>query len=507
MARRKSVDLEKASRKSLPHNNEAEKNVLGSMIRSSNKLSEAFGALEVEDFYPENENHRAIFGAMYRLYSKGQPVDVTTLVNELTNSRELEVSGGVDYLLELSESVISFTNFNQYVRIVQEQALLRKYLVSMEEIIDEYYDNDIDDPSTFVGLSHKKLTTISDKRKTGDFQTAQQVSGDLAKEIGELKEATSDDTVTGIPTGYPRLNRYTHGFQKGEFIVLAARPGVGKTALALNLAYNAAMRNVPVAYFSLEMPAKMLFKRLAAAESNVQFNSLITGFGLNRNNARLRLIEACKRLATARFYVDDTSGINLLDLEAKIKTLYNKEPDLGLVVVDYMGLVTTNMKGKNDSRQLEMQMISQTLKKLALELHISIIGVAQLNRKVEDRPGGEPQLSDLRESGSLEQDADIVLLLHEPKISLEGENSNSKKSIFDKSADAVNKAQDQVAKKDGGPDTSIVNVIIAKNRSGNQGKVPLLFRKNYCKFDSPSTESENELASLESERITYFAHD
>lgn len=506
MARKSKNEIEKSTRKSLPHNTEAEKAVLGAMIRSPSKLIDGFAQLTEEDFYPENENHRVIFSAMLRLNQKSVPIDTQTIIDELMNSRELEVSGGADYLLELTDSVVTFANFNHYVRIVQEQALLRKFLVKMEEITNEYYTSDINDISTFVGESNNSLTKIADKRKTGDFQSAKDVSETLAKEIENLKEATTDDTVTGTPTGFPRLNKFTHGFQKGELIVLAARPGVGKTAFALNLAYNAAVRGKPVAYFSLEMPANTLFKRLASAEANVPFNSLITGFGLSRNNARLKLNEACRRLSSTKFYVDDTSGIQLLDLVAKIKTLHNREPELALVVVDYMGLVNTNIKNKSESRQLEVQLISQTLKKLALELMVPIIGVAQLNRKVEDRPGGEPQLSDLRESGSIEQDADIVLLLHEPKVSLEGETP-TKKNIFDKSSQAVDKLQDQVAKRDGGPDTSIVNVIIAKNRSGSQGKVPLLFRKQYCKFDSPTQESETQLVELEKERITYINHD
>lgn len=495
-----------ADRKSLPHNTEAEKAVLGAMIRSSSKLSDGMGALTEDDFFEVNKNHRAIFSAMFRLYQRSIPVDTQTLVDELINSKELEVSGGAEYLLELVDAVVTFANFNHYVRIIQDQAILRRFLQSIERIQNDYYKKDIGNVSDFLGQSEKELREIAERRKVGDFQDAKNVSSALKKEFENLKEATSDDTVTGTPTGFRKLNQLTHGFQKGEFIVLAARPGVGKTALALNLAYNAASRgNRPVGYFSLEMPATTLFKRLVSNESHVRFDSLLTGYNLSKNNARLKIMQACESLSKMKFYVDDTSGIQLLDLAAKVRTLYNKEPDLGLIVVDYIGLVTTNMKNKAD-RHLEVQQVSQTLKKLALELKIPIIGVAQLNRKVEDRPGGEPQLSDLRESGSIEQDADIVMLLHEPKIVADEEKSE-KKSIFDKSAEKVNAAQDQVAKKEGGPSTTIVNVIIAKNRSGKTGKVPLLFSKDYCRFDSPSSESESEIAALESERISYFNHD
>ncbi|MCR5332434.1 MAG: replicative DNA helicase [Bacilli bacterium] len=492
--------------KSLPHNTEAEKAVLGAMIRSASKLSDGMGALVEEDFFEENKNHRAIFSAMARLYKRSVPVDTQTLVDELINSKELEVSGGVQYLIELVDSVVTFANFNHYVRIIQDQAVLCRFLKSIARIENDYHKKDIGNVSDFLAQSEKELREIAELRKVGDFMDAKKVSSILSQEFEQLKEATTDDTVTGTPTGFRKLNQLTHGFQKGEFIVLAARPGVGKTALALNLAYNAASRgNRPVGYFSLEMPATTLFKRLVSNESHVRFDSLLTGYNLSKNNARLKIMQACESLSKMKFYVDDTSGIQLLDLVAKVRTLYNREPDLGLVVVDYIGLVNTNLRNKAD-RHLEVQLVSQTLKKLALELKIPIIGVAQLNRKVEDRPGGEPQLSDLRESGSIEQDADIVMLLHEPKI-VQDEDQGKKKSIFDESAQKVDAMQDKVAKKEGGPSTTIVNVIIAKNRSGKQGKVPLLFSKDYCRFDSPSTESENEIAALESERVSYFNRD
>lgn len=280
-------------------------------------------------------------------------------------------------------------------------------------------------------------------------------------------------------------------------IILAARPGVGKTALSLNLAFNAAKLGHPVAYFSLEMPAKTLFKRLVSADSNVQFDSLLSGYGIT-DKVRLKLKQSCDALSQIKIYIDDTSGIKLSDLVAKCRKLKKEVPDLGLIVVDYIGLVSTNLKTKSESRQLEVQMISQTLKKLALELEVPILGVAQLNRNVESR-GGEPQLSDLRESGSIEQDADIVLMLHENKIG--DAQPNGKASIFEKQDMAVQQKQQEVAAKDGGPDTKIVNLIIVKNRSGKTGKVPLLFRKDFCKFDSPSRDAEEQIRSLKTKEL------
>lgn len=489
--------------KVLPHNTEAEKAVLGAMIRSNAKVSEAVAKLDVEDFFQENENHRAIFGAMYRLYNRGEPIDPQTITNELINSKELEVSGGPEYLMELADAVVTFENFDSYVKIVQDQAILRRFLNTLDGITAEYYSKDINEISDFLAKSEKKITEVTEKRRVGDFQKADQVASKLSEELANLKTAVSDDATTGTPTGFPKLNILTHGFQKGELIILAARPGVGKTALSLNLAYNATTHgDVPVAYFSLEMPANMLFKRLVAADADVKFDSLITGFGLTPN-MRLKLQQSCERLAQKRIYIDDTSGIKLLDLVAKCRKLKAREPDLGLIVVDYIGLVTTNQKTKSESRQLEVQMISQTLKKLALDLKVPVIGVAQLNRNVEMRQGGEPQLSDLRESGSIEQDADIVLMLHETK--LDQDNSSKPKNVFEKQDQAVKEAQQKVINKNG-EETKLVTILVRKNRSGRMGRVPLLFRKDYCRFDSLSEEADRQLEALEAERVNFFGN-
>ena len=494
-----------AKERVLPHNTEAEKAVLGAMIRSTSKVSEAVAKLDVDDFFPENENHRVIFNAIYNLYNRGEAIDPQTITNELINSKELEVSGAPEYLMELADAVVTFENFDSYVKIVQDQSILRKFLKTLDEITNTYYTKDVSEVSDFLSQSEKKITDVTEKRRIGDFQRADFVAGKLSDEIMKLETATSDDTVTGTPTGYSKLNTLTHGFQPGELIVLAARPGVGKTALSLNLAYNAAAHEVPVAYFSLEMPATMLFKRLVSADANVKFDSLITGFGLS-DQIRYKVAESCNRLAKRKIYIDDTSGIKLLDLVAKCRKLKAKEPDLGLIVVDYIGLVTTSGKTKAESRQLEVQMISQTLKKLALDLKVPVLGVAQLNRNVEQRNNGlaEPQLSDLRESGSIEQDADIVLMLHEPKGESENnENPNGgKKNIFEKQDEKVNTAQQKVA--GANQDSKLVTLLVRKNRSGKQGRVQFLFRKDYCRFDTLSEEADHNVAALEAERAHYL---
>lgn len=488
----------------LPHNTDAEKAVLGAMIRSNAIFMDYIYKLNVDDFYEENENHRVIFEAMQRLNKAGTPVDSQTITNELINANKLEVSGAPEYLIDLADSIITFENIETYLQIVLDQALLRRLLKTLEDISNDYYTKEISSVSGFVEDAEKRFVGVTEKRRISEFQSSKNITDELSKEFETLKSTNDDSAVTGTPTGFPRLNMLTHGFQKGEMIILAARPGVGKTALSLNLAFNAAKLGVPVAYFSLEMPAKMLFKRLISADSNVQFDSLLTGYGISQN-VRLKLQQSCEALSKTKIYIDDTSGIQLNDLVAKCRKLVKKEPDLGLIVVDYIGLVSTNIKVKNESRQLEVQTISQTLKKLALELQVPVLGVAQLNRNVESR-GGEPQLSDLRESGSIEQDADIVMMLHENKIG-DSQSSSGTKNVFEKQDEDVNRKQQEIAMKDGGPDTKIVNILIVKNRSGKQGRVPLLFRKDYCKFDSPSRESEEQIRALESERVSYFNRD
>jgi len=485
--------------KDLPHNTEAEKAVLGAMLRNKIVLSDAIGALTAEDFFEQNENHRAIFNAMFRLNARSMPVDAQTVTDELINSKEIEVSGGPEYLLELADSVITFSNIKSYIDIVKDHSLLRSFICTLNEIEEKYQTKDINNISDFLRESERKITSVTDRRRIAEFKNANEVTKALSVEFQNLKSTTTDDTVTGVPTGFTKMNILTHGFHPGEFIVIAARPGIGKTALSLNMALTAALHGFPVAYFSLEMPANMLFKRLVSGDANVPFDSLITGFGLNQN-IRLKLQQSCERLATTKIYVDDTSGIKLLDLVAKAKKLANKE-ELGMIIVDYIGLVHAQTGNKNDNRQQEVQLISQTLKKLAMELNIPVIGVAQLNRKIDERPGGEPLLSDLRESGSIEQDADVVMMIHEHKLT---DESSGKPSIFEKQDKAVTEAQQQIVKKDGGQDTKLVTVSIVKNRSGKTGNVDLLFRRNYCKFDSPSKEAGEQIAALESERLNYF---
>ena len=481
----------------LPHNDEAEKAVLGAMLRSNMVLNDAASRLNEDDFFELNLNHRAIFKAMFTLFKEQKAVDAQTVVNQLINNKELDVAGGPEYLLELADSIVTFSNISEYIEIVREQSILRKFLQTLDEIQLSYLKNEVD--KDFLNIAETKIAKVTEKRNIGQFRSAATITEILGKQFEELKPTSDDSSVTGIPTGYMKLNRLTHGFQPGNYIVLAARTGVGKTAFSLNLALNAARKGYPVAYFSLEMSGEDLFKRLVSGNANVEYNTLLTGLNL-KPNTKLKLAQSCQELGTLKFFVEDTSGINIIDLVAKVRKLKAQEPDLGLVFVDYIGLITTSGKRKSDSRTMEVQEISTTLKKLALELQIAIVAVAQLNRKVEER-GGEPQLSDLRESGSLEQDADLVFLMYEAKA--EKIKQFGRKSD-DSGVEQINNALENLATTEGGKNSKFVIVKVAKNRAGQQGNVPLLFRRDFVKFDNPSTSGEEQFAQLEQAHYDYL---
>lgn len=485
-------------RNKLPHNIEAEKAVLGAMLRSSTCLHDASARLKVDDFF--DEKNKLIFKAMEKLYKDNGAIDAQTVVNELNNQNNLEFVGGLTYLLELADAIITFSNVGEYISNIRDTAILRHFLETIDDIQKEYLTGKAEDPNDFLNLAETKINRVTENRNVADFRKAKEIASSLAKELETLKPSDTDDQVTGIPTGYTRLNRFTHGFQKGNYVVVAARPGIGKTTFCLNLAYNAASRGIPVAYFSLEMRAEDLFKRLVSAQSDIMFNTLQSGFNLDRAK-RMRLMETCDNLGKLKFYVEDSSKVDMIELLAKIKKLKAVEPDLQVVFIDYIGLVkVTSIRG-NDSRTLQIQEISTSLKRLALELNITIVCVAQLNRKVEER-GGDPMLSDLRESGSLEQDADIVLLLSEAKIASLRKKVGRKDD--ENAPETINSAYDTIAQKAGGSGTMIINVQIAKNRSGQQGTVPLIFRKAYAKFDNPSEEVEREILAINSSKSSFL---
>ncbi|MCX5775463.1 MAG: replicative DNA helicase, partial [Firmicutes bacterium] len=353
--------------RSLPNNVNAEKAVLGAMLISPEALSDSLGSLTEEEFYFGNRPNQIVFRAIKNVQDRRVPVDVQTVTEELINLKELESIGGVNYLLELTQTAISFSNLEYYIKIIKDQAVLRNLLLTMTDIASKYNEEEVDDPSDFVAIAEARIAKVAENRRISTFLSSKEIASRVEEDM-RTQAKSAEDGVTGITTGYRKLNLLTHGFQRGEMIILAARPSVGKTALAINLAFNASRKaDRPVAIFSLEMPAEALIKRLIATVSCVNLDQIQTGF-LNSKD-RLAIGEALKTVGDTKMYIDDTPGIKLLDIIAKARKLKTANPDIGLIVVDYIGLITTGNK-KIESRQVEVSEISRELKELARELKV-----------------------------------------------------------------------------------------------------------------------------------------
>ena len=461
----------------LPHNIPAEKSVLGAMISSRDALIEASSGLVVEDFF--DLKNQIVFGAILRVQDKREPVDVQTVTNELINSKEFEKIGGIEYLLEITESNIAPSNYKHYIDIVKDQAVLRNYLLQLKETINQYDKEEINDVSTFIGLTAERILRKAESRKISSFETAESVANRVKADLNTIK-ITDEDGVTGLTTGYKRLNELTHGWQKSDMIILAARPSVGKTAFALNLCLNATLKTKKsVGIFSLEMPAEMLMMRLVANRSTVELGKIQTGKISQRDYVAID--KALSEIASTKLYIDDSPNIKLMDILSKARKLKMEHSDLALIMIDYIGLITTGNK-KVESRQVEVSEISRQLKALARELEIPILVLCQLSRNVEQaKTGGrKPVISDLRESGSIEQDADVIMLLSRPDYQNK-DSSNMKALTKDINEPVIN---------ENGETISQVTVTVGKNRNGPIGDVKLIFTKTIGRFDEQANNDE-----------------
>ncbi|MDY5853527.1 MAG: replicative DNA helicase [Bacilli bacterium] len=461
----------------LPHNIPAEKSVLGAMISSRDALIEASSGLVVEDFF--DLKNQIVFGAILRVQDKREPVDVQTVTNELINSKEFEKIGGIEYLLEITESNIAPSNYKHYIDIVKDQAVLRNYLLQLKETINQYDKEEINDVSTFIGLTAERILRKAESRKISSFETAESVANRVKADLNTIK-ITDEDGVTGLTTGYKRLNELTHGWQKSDMIILAARPSVGKTAFALNLCLNATLKTKKsVGIFSLEMPAEMLMMRLVANRSTVELGKIQTGKISQRDYVAID--KALSEIASTKLYIDDSPNIKLMDILSKARKLKMEHPDLALIMIDYIGLITTGNK-KVESRQVEVSEISRQLKALARELEIPILVLCQLSRNVEQaKTGGrKPVISDLRESGSIEQDADVIMLLSRPDYQNK-DTSNMKALTKDTNEPIIN---------ENGETISQVTVTVGKNRNGPIGDVKLIFTKTIGRFDEQANNDD-----------------
>lgn len=428
-----------------PHDIEAEQAVLGSMLTDKDAVISAIEALKEEDFY--RTDNRAIYEAILNLYNRAEPIDIITVKSELESIGKFEQVGGLTYLVSLPDKVPTTANAMKYIKIVEEKSTLRSLIKTANEIIELGYDPTEDVEDIMEGAEKKIFNIMQNKDKKG-YAPIQDI---LVESFNQLEELYNrKQHITGVPSGFIELDYKTAGFHGSDLVLIAARPAMGKSAFALNIATNAAVRaNVPVVIFSLEMSKEQMVNRILCSEAMVDSNKVRTG--KLEEDDWTKLAGSIGPLSDSEIYIDDTPGISVSEIRAKCRKL-KLEKNIGMVVIDYLQLVQGSNK-RNGSREQEISEISRSLKILAKELNVPVIALSQLSRAVEQRPDHRPMLSDLRESGAIEQDADIVMFLYRD--------------------DYYNKESE---KKD------IAEVIIAKHRGGSLGTVELLWLGSYTKF-------------------------
>jgi replicative DNA helicase len=428
-----------------PQSTDAEEAVLGAMMLSPAAIAVVSEIIDGTDFY--RESHARIYRAGLSLYGRGEPVDAITLVDELEGRGELEDVGGRARVHELAALVPASANAGHYARIIREAATLRGLIQAGGEISRLGWDG-TGETIELVDRAEQIVFDLSQQRVSGDFAHIEQLLKESFERITALYESGAD--VTGVPSGYRDLDRLTSGFQPGNLVVVAARPSMGKSAFGLGVASNLAVRHgVPVAVFTLEMSKAEVTQRLMCSEAKVESQRLRTGRLAPEDWPRLTT--ACDKLAKAPIFVDDTGSVTMMEIRSKARRLKSKQPQLGLVVVDYLQLMTSGTTAEN--RVQEVSQISRNLKLLARDLELPILAMSQLSRAVEQRHDKRPILSDLRESGSIEQDADLVAFLY-------------RDDYYD----------------DDSQQPGIAEVILAKHRNGPTDTVKLSFLKRYAKF-------------------------
>ncbi len=440
------MELEAIAERIPPQSVEAEQAVLGALLIAPDILPSLAEKLRAEDFY--RGSHQILFDIALAIAEKGDPVDLVTLTSRLQEVGKLEESGGLEYLLALSRSVPTAANAEFHAQIVADRALLRRLIQVSTQIAASGYAGG-EDVGALLDTAERRILALASERTDRGFTAIREVLENAYERIEFLYNNRGG--MTGVPSGYGDLDRMTSGFQPSDLIIIAARPSVGKTAFALNIAQNVAVRaKLPVAIFSLEMSKEQLVQRMICAESNIDSNVLRTGQLADDDWAKLSL--GMSSLSESPIFIDDSAGVTLAEMRSRLRRL-KAESGLGLVVIDYLQLISG--KGRSDNRQQEISEISRSLKQLARELSVPMIALSQLSRSVEQRQDKRPMLSDIRESGSIEQDADVVAFLY-------------RDDYYDPESEKKN----------------IVEVIIGKQRNGPTGKVDLVFLKNYNKFVS-----------------------
>jgi replicative DNA helicase len=448
------VSLESLGNKVPPNSHEAEVSVLGSMMLDRSAIAKAIEILEPDCFY--RDAHRKIYETILSLFERGTPVDIITLSEELRKRSVLEYVGGTYYLTEINSQTPTAAAVEHHARIVQERYLKRRLLQTAGNIIHACYD-DSTDALEEIDKAESEIFEIAEKRMKKSYQGMNKLARETFDMIARLTDKGVDQGVSGVPTGFVKLDEMLGGFQKSDLIIIAARPSMGKTALAMSIARNAAIEyNVPIAFFSIEMAAVQLVMRLLSAEAKINAHSIRTG-RLGAGELQ-KIVQVIGQISRAPIFIDDSPSLGMMELRAKCRRL-RAEHGVQMVFVDYLQLMHSP---KAESREREISIISRSLKQLAKELDIPIIALAQLNRTVEQRSDKRPMLSDLRESGSIEQDADVVMFVTRPEV------------------------YDIQTYEDGSPTEGTAELIIAKQRNGPIGSVKTAYIKDYARFENLS---------------------
>ncbi len=427
-----------------PHDIEAEQAILGCMLTDRDSVISAIEVLKADAFY--REDNKAIYSAILSLYAKSEPIDIITVKAELVETGNFERVGGLEYLASLPERVPTTSNVEKYIKIVDEKAMLRSLINSANELVALGYD-ETEDVDNIMDMAEKKIFDLSQKKNSKGYTSIKDV---LVESFAKLEELYNQKgKLSGTPTGFADLDLRTSGLHDSDLIIVAARPAMGKSAFAINIATNVALQaGKGVAIFNLEMSKEQVGNRILCSEAMVDSNKIRTG--QVEDDDWVKLASTLGRLSEAPIYIDDTAGISIMEIRAKCRKL-KLEKDIGLVVIDYLQLIQAS--GRNSSREQEISEISRSLKVLAKELNIPVIALSQLSRGVEKRDDKRPMLSDLRESGAIEQDADIVIFLYRDDYY----NEDSEKK-------------------------NVAEVILAKHRGGSTGTVDLAWLPSYTKF-------------------------
>jgi len=442
-----------------PYSLEAEMSVLGGMFIDADAVVKAVELLDDSMFY--RESHRRLFRAMVRMWQTGEVIDVITLSEFLKNGGDFEAVGGAAYLSQLLDAVPTAANIEYHARIVREKAILRRLIEAATGIIQSTFDTQ-GEVESILDQAEQKIFEIAQTQDRKGFVWIKELLWPAMEQIELMSQNAS--SITGIPTGFADLDTITAGFQKGDLIIVAARPSMGKTAFTLNIAQHAAITaQRSVAFFSLEMSKESLVQRMLTSEARVDASRVRTG--RLRDDDYPRLAQAAGLLNTAPIYIDDTPAISILEMRAKARRLKSDRDDLSMIVVDYLQLMQAG--GKVESRQQEVSEISRGLKALAKELQVPVVALSQLSRAVESRPDKRPMMSDLRESGAIEQDADVIMFLYRPEY-------------YHGPVD-----------KDGNSLEGRAEVIVGKQRNGATGTIPLMFHKDFTRFENFSYRNDD----------------